>query len=77
MPILILGRLPQTIQACLVSFMIAMGEVESSDVHAGLDKSLKGGHIPTGGSEGADDFRLAGGHIRGRLDGGKGDIRST
>lgn len=74
---LILRRLPQTVQASLVPLVIAVGEVEPSDVHAGLDEPLEGGYIPTGRPEGADDLRLAGRHIRGGLDGGEGDVRST
>ena len=77
MSVLILCRLPQTIQASFVPLMLTVGEVESSDVHTGLDEPLEGRNIPTGRTEGTDDLRLAGRHIRGGLDGGEGDVRSA
>jgi hypothetical protein len=77
MSILILGRLPNTVKACLVTLMIAMAEVEPSNIHSSIDELLDGGNVPTGWTHGADDFRLALADITGSLDTSKGDIRSA
>lgn len=74
MLILVLGRLPQPIQASLVSLVITVREVEPSDVHAGIDEALEGGDVPTSGPKGANYLRLSGAHITGRLDTGEGNV---
>ena len=55
----VLRGLPQPVQARLVSLVIAVGEVESSDVHARLDERLELRHLPACWTEGAYDFRAA------------------
>ena len=77
MSVLVLGSLPQTIKACLVSFMVTVTEVETSNIHTSLDQLFQLGNFPASGSESTDDFGLTAGNISGRLDTVKSDVRST
>ena len=74
---LILGSFSHAIQAGLVSLVITVTEVESSNVHTGIDEGLDGGDIPTGGSHGTDNLGLAVRHIRRGCDSGKSDVGTT
>ena len=74
MGILILGSLPNTVQARLVSLMITMTEVKPGNVHAGIDQLLKGGNIPACGPHGTDDFGFTSGDIGSFCDTFEGDV---
>lgn len=74
MSIPILGSLPNTIQASLMSLMITMREVKPGNVHTGIDQLFEGGDVPTGGAHGADNFGFTGGHIGGFGDTLEGDV---
>ena len=43
--------------------VVSVGEVETGDVHAGVKHLHEHVHVPAGGSEGADNLRLALVHI--------------
>ena len=54
--VLVLGSLPQTIKTCLVSLMVTVTEVETSNIHTGLDQLLQLRHFPACRSECANDL---------------------
>ena len=53
------AHLPKAIQHLLVTGVIAVGEVETSDVAACVQEVCQLVLLPAGGSEGAEDLRLA------------------
>lgn len=74
---LVAGGLAKTVEAGLVSLVISVGEVESSDGHAGIDELFEGGDIPTGRAESADDLGVAVLDLGGGRDGVKGDVATA
>mmetsp|Transcript_25198 Transcript_25198/g.46798 ORF Transcript_25198/g.46798 Transcript_25198/m.46798 type:complete len:527 (-) Transcript_25198:106-1686(-) len=67
--VLVLRGRPQSIQTRLVSVVTAVTEVESSDVHAGVDELLELRDLPARGTEGAYDLGTTIDEFRGTLDG--------
>lgn len=61
-------RLSEALQGGRVPLVVAVGEVQSRHVHAGVDQGPQGFHAPAGGTEGADDLALPPGLIAVRED---------
>jgi hypothetical protein len=74
MGILVLGRLSHTVQASLVSLMIAMRKVKPRYVHTGINQFFESGNIPASGSHGTDNLGFTGGYIRSFFDTLEGDV---
>jgi hypothetical protein len=47
-----------TISATHTYLVVSVGEVETADVHAGIDHLDKHVHVPAGGTQGAHDLDL-------------------
>lgn len=71
---LVLGSLAKPIKARLVSLVVAVGEIESSNIHTGVYHLFQGFDTPASRSQGADDLRLACGSIGHSLDLGEVDV---
>jgi len=71
---LVAGRLPETVEAGLVSLVISVGEVEPSDRHAGIDELFQGGDIPTGRAESTNDLGMTVLDLGGGRNGVEGDV---
>ena len=55
--------LPEALQGGGVPLVVAVGEVEPGDVHAGVHEGAQGLDAPAGRAEGADDLALPPGLI--------------
>uniref|UniRef100_A0A7S2E8C8 Uncharacterized protein n=2 Tax=Trieres chinensis TaxID=1514140 RepID=A0A7S2E8C8_TRICV len=71
--LLVLRRLPQSIQARLVPLVISVAEVEPRDVHPGVYETFQLRHLPARGSEGADYLGPTIHEFGGPFDGVDGD----
>ena len=56
---LVLGSLAKPVEASLVSLVIAVGEIESSDIHTRVYHLFQGFDAPASRPQGANDLRLA------------------
>jgi len=65
MPVLVLGSLSQAIKTCLVSLVITMTEVETSNIHTSLNQLFQLFYFPACWSKSANNFGLAARHIGG------------
>lgn len=74
MSILILGSLPNSIQACLMPLMITMTKVKPGHIHTSINQLLEGRNIPAGRAHGTDNFGFTGGDIGCFFDTLEGDV---
>jgi hypothetical protein len=63
MLVLVRGSSAKTVKARLVSFVISVREIETSDAQARVDEGLEHGDIPASRSKGADDLGSTGGGV--------------
>ena len=73
----VLDGLTKTIQAGLVSFMVTMRKVETSNAKSSIDELLQLSDFPTGGAEGTHNLGLTLGRVGLAQNRVQGNVGST